>query len=296
MLSPRTQKHTPHRQTFRLKDQPPEAYACALAYQLIPSLDNALGAAVGKGGFGQVLEVAKRDCGKHYAMKVMEKRKIADVFGEDWEEIVITERRLLAKLHHPLLINLAYAFQNVSYLILVMDLCYGGDLSAFGVDGLEKLTSSQVKFVGLEVTAVLLFLHSQCVMFRDLKPGNLLLDNTGHVRLIDFGIAEQGDLATMTAPTSLIECGSGPYVAPEVRKVHTTKVAYGAACDFFAFGTMLYEFTEKRYPFGPGKPLFEDVDGEFIQPELLGEDGKEVPGLYDLITAMLDWSVETLTR
>lgn len=168
----------------------------------------------------------KRDCGKRYAMKVMKKSKLTKRLGEDWEELVLTERRLQSKMHHPLLINVAYAFQNVSYLMIVMDLCPGGDLADFGASGVQKLNAEQVKFVGLETTAVIMYLHSKLVMFRDLKPENLLLDDAGHVRLIDFGIAVQGDVATGNEPTSRAECGSRSYMAPEVMSVFDTKVAF----------------------------------------------------------------------
>ena len=124
---------------------------------------------LGEGGFGQVLGVIKRDCGKRYAMKVMRKTKIAEVLGTDWEDVCVVERRLLSKLHHPLLLNLGYAFQNVAFLVLVMDLCPGGDLDDFGRRGSEKLSAKQVHFVGLEVTAVINYLHTKLVMFRDLK-------------------------------------------------------------------------------------------------------------------------------
>ena len=124
---------------------------------------------LGEGAFGQVLGVVKRDCGKKYAMKIIKKQKVADMIGDSWDTVSLNERRLLSKLHHPLLLNLAYAFQNVAFLILVMDLCPGGDLSDFGNGCEEKLTADQIRFVGLEVTCVLSFLHRKLVMFRDLK-------------------------------------------------------------------------------------------------------------------------------
>lgn len=172
---------------------------------------------LGEGCFGQVLEVVKRDCGKRYAMKVMQKKQLIEAYGEDdWEKLVLVERTLLASLHHPLLINLAYAFQNIDYLIFVTDVSYGGDLEDYGVVGeaSERLTSTQVRFVGLEVAAVLIYLQSQRVLFRDLKPANLLLDEGGHIRLIDFGLARQGKPGR--DPLSNEECGSGVYMAPEV--------------------------------------------------------------------------------
>ena len=154
---------------------------------------------LGEGGFGQVLEVVKRDCGKRYAMKVMEKAKLSECFGSElWEAVVQCERDVLGSLRHPLMINLAYAYQNIEYLWLVMDICDGGDLSAFGAnrqDEDSKLTSDQVHFVGLEVVAMLSHLHELGILFRDLKPSNLLLDSDGHARLVDFGTAKMATVA-----------------------------------------------------------------------------------------------------
>ena len=77
---------------------------------------------LGEGGFGQVLEVVKRDCGKRYAMKVMEKAQLQDAYGEDvWEELALMERTVMCALHHPLLINLNYAFQNAGFLFFLTD-------------------------------------------------------------------------------------------------------------------------------------------------------------------------------
>ena len=247
---------------------------------------------LGEGAFGQVLEVIKRDCGKRYAMKVMSKEKVSEVFEDEWERIVLVERKLMASLHHPLLINLAYAYQNIRYLILVMDLSHCGDLESFGVDGDLEFNADQVHFVGLECAAILCHLHSMNVMFRDLKPANLLLDDGGHVRLIDFGIAQEGKEGKDGSPvTSTAICGSGVYVAPEVTKVGQRGYgAYGSACDMFSFGVLLYELTEKAWPFGTN-PAYADVNAEFIQPALLADDGtSEIPHLYDLLTGLLDWS------
>lgn len=243
---------------------------------------------LGRGGFGQVVEAVKRDCGKHYAMKVMEKKKLVDVYGEDeWERLAMSERTLLSSLRHPLLINLAFAFQNISFLVMVTDVCYGGDLAAFGVEGdAPTLSEEQVRFVGLETVAVIHYLHSQRVLFRDLKPANLLLDGGGHVRLIDFGIAKQSK--DKMAPVSTEECGTPAYMAPEVKRVTETGKKYSYSCDWFSLGVMLYELQERAYPYGPD-PLYEDVMEEFVQPKLLSVKGVEIEHMYDLVSGLLDW-------
>ena len=86
---------------------------------------------LGQGGFGQVLEVVKRDCGKHYAMKVMHKEMMRRCLGSSWRKKIWLEKDLMQSLCHPFLVNLLYSFQNQEFLVLVMDLVPAGDLSEF---------------------------------------------------------------------------------------------------------------------------------------------------------------------
>jgi serine/threonine protein kinase len=111
-----------------------------------------VGEILGQGSFGLVFEMTKRDCGKRYASKVMGKPVLAERFGDGWWEVIVqTERNILAALNHPLLINLAYTFQNKDYIVLVMDLCESGDLTPFGATGKETLYFDQIRFIGIEV-------------------------------------------------------------------------------------------------------------------------------------------------
>ena len=117
-----------------------------LKTQAVPAMEHFKATKVlGEGGFGQVLEVVKRDCGKVYAMKVMKKVELIDAYvGEDWKTLTLTEKQLHASMHHPLVVNLAYCFQNAGYLVLVMDACPGGDLSTFVLCD-DVLTPAQVQ-------------------------------------------------------------------------------------------------------------------------------------------------------
>ena len=101
---------------------------------------------LGQGGFGQVLEVVKRDCGKHYAMKVMHKEMMRRSLGSSWRKKIHLEKDLMASLNHPFLVNLSYAFQNTEFLVLVMDLVPAGDLSEFVLTK-KRLTMEQVRLV-----------------------------------------------------------------------------------------------------------------------------------------------------
>ena len=244
---------------------------------------------LGQGGFGQVLEVVKRDSGKHYAMKVMKKSTVQAAYAqEDWKEAVLLEKQLQAALHHALLVNLAYAFQNSVYLLLVMDACPGGDLSDFALTS-DRLTPAQVRFVGLETVAVLSFLHSQFVLYRDLKPENLLLDGTGHVRLVDFGLALMGNNGNMREmPVSDEVCGTPCYMAPEVKNIQPNSKGYSSPADWYTLGVLMYELSEQNLPFGDD-PLF-DHKTEYRTPAFLDEGGKQDPQLLDLVQRLLLWA------
>ena len=105
---------------------------------------------LGQGGFGQVLEVVKRDCGKHYAMKVMHKEMMRRCLGSSWRKKIHLEKDLMACLNHPFLVNLSYAFQNTEFLVLVMDLVPAGDLSEFVLTK-KRLTPAQVHWPALHL-------------------------------------------------------------------------------------------------------------------------------------------------
>ena len=273
---------------------------------------------LGKGGFGQVVEVVKRDCQKHYAMKVM-KRLVKPVpeDEQDWVNMVMLERRLLGGLHHPLLVNLAYAFQATQFVTLVMDTCPGGDLARFVLTD-ATLDSSQIHFVAMEVcrtaasgsarpafrtaalspaappfgqVAVIIgFLHSRFVLYRDLKPENLLLDPAGHVRLVDFGLAVVGD-AVSGLPKHTGQHGTVPYFAPEVVRCKSDAMAsYSGSVDWWCMGVLLYELAEKDYPFGM-RPQFREYSSferDFLEPTRTARSDRP---LRDLICSLLRWEV-----
>lgn len=212
----------------------------------IPGLaDFRLVRVLGQGGFGQVLEVVKRDCGKRYAMKVMHKEMMRRSLGSSWQRKIGLERDLLASLDHPFLVNLKYAFQNTEFLVLVMDLVRSSDLSEF-VLSKRRLTRAQVKWVIMEVMVVMRYLHSKGVLYRDLKPENLLIDADGHIRLIDMGLAAR---ISDRNPLRKSRVGTDIYMAPEVRFVKERKEGYGVLCDWYTIGVLAYELSSGSTPY-----------------------------------------------
>jgi beta-adrenergic-receptor kinase len=213
---------------------------------IIPKLDDfKVIRVMGEGGFGQVIDVVKRDCGVHYAMKVMQKEAMKQNLGSSWRKKIAMEQQLLAALEHPFMVNLKYAFQNPEFLILVMDLVPSGDLSEFVLTK-KRLTAPQVHWALMEVVEVFGYMHSCMIMYRDLKPENLLVDDEGHVRLIDMGLAAR---FSEKSPKRTSRVGTDCYMAPEVRWARKWRQPYGVSCDWYTVGVLLYEFANGALPY-----------------------------------------------
>ena len=123
------------------------------------------------------------------------------------------------------------------------------------------------------------------MLYRDLKPENLLLDSSGHVRLIDFGLALKGENGKM--PSSLECCGTPCYMAPEVKLVDKMRKKYGAEADWYTLGVLMYELTEQNLPFGDD-PAFND-SCKMRPPKCVDENGKADADLLDLLKRLLVW-------
>ena len=104
-------------------------------------------------------------------------------------EYLRAERYVMAELRHPFIIGLNYAFQNSKQLFYVMDFARGGEIfNRLAVDGcFEEKTA---KFYICEIICALEFLHGHNIVYRDLKPDNILIDEQGHVKLADFGLCK----------------------------------------------------------------------------------------------------------
>jgi len=194
---------------------------------------------VGKGSFGKVMQVKKKDNGRIYAMKVLNKKTIIER-----NELAHTqaEKNILQKLVHPFLVNLVYAFQTEDKLYFIMDYINGGELF-FHLQKEEKFTDDRVRFYCAEIICGLEYLHFKGVLYRDLKPENILLTEDGHICMTDFGISKEG-LASDDDKTVTF-CGTPEYLAPEILQGKS----YGKAVDWWSFGTLMYEMLTGLPPF-----------------------------------------------
>ncbi|CAI4230235.1 unnamed protein product [Auanema sp. JU1783] len=195
---------------------------------------------LGQGSFGKVFLVRKvrgKDTGQVYAMKVLKKAtlKVRD------RARTKMERNILAQISHPFIVKLHYAFQTEGKLYLILDFLRGGDLFT-RLSKEVMFTEDDVKFYLAELTLALEHLHSLGIVYRDLKPENVLLDADGHVKVTDFGLCKESidsDKKTFSF------CGTVEYMAPEV----INRRGHSIAADFWSLGVLMFEMLTGNLPF-----------------------------------------------
>lgn len=195
---------------------------------------------LGKGGFGKVMQVAKKDTNRIYAMKVIRKEHVVERNEIDH---TLAEKNVLATINHPYIINLKFAFQTEDKLYLVLDFINGGELF-YHLQREKRFSEKRAKFYAAEIVLALEYLHELGIIYRDLKPENLLLDGMGHICMTDFGLCKTG-LGVGDKTTTF--CGSLEYLAPEILSNNTS--GYDKAVDWWSLGILLYEMMAGLPPF-----------------------------------------------
>lgn len=194
---------------------------------------------IGKGSFGKVLLAKHKAEGHIYAVKVLQKKQI---LKRNEAKHIMAERNVLLKnVQHPFLVGLHYSFQTRDKLYFILDYVNGGELF-FHLQKERYFPENRAKFYAAEIASALGYLHSLNIVYRDLKPENLLLDSTGHIRLTDFGLCKENVSPDETTSTF---CGTPEYLAPEVLK----KEAYDRTVDWWCLGAVTYEMVYGLPPF-----------------------------------------------
>jgi len=197
---------------------------------------------VGKGTFGQVYQVRKKDTGRIYAMKVLSKKVIIQK-----KEIAHTlgERNILvrtAMTDSPFIVGLKFSFQTPTDLYLVTDFMSGGELF-WHLQKEGRFKEDRAKFYIAELILALKHLHEHDIVYRDLKPENILLDANGHIALCDFGLSKANLTQNDTTNTF---CGTTEYLAPEVL---LDEQGYTKMVDFWSLGVLVFEMCCGWSPF-----------------------------------------------
>lgn len=193
---------------------------------------------VGKGSFGKVFEVLKNNTGEKYALKVLSKFNLN---RQNQLKYAIAECKILKEIRHPFIIPLHWAFQTPKNLYMVYEFCPYGDLSIL-LKKKRNLSEAEARLYMSETVLAIEYLHTLNIVYRDLKPLNILLDHLGHVKLADFGLAKAN---VSKANPAMSFCGSPAYLAPEMIR-HT---GGHKPVDIYAMGVTLYELITGRLPF-----------------------------------------------
>ncbi|KAK8883798.1 hypothetical protein M9Y10_042897 [Tritrichomonas musculus] len=224
---------------------------------------------IGRGFYGKVMLVKKKDTDELYAIKtvhknlLIESRKVHTIFAE---------RNVLMKSKHPFIVNICFAFQTETKVYLGLEYVPGGDLYRhLHTDG--NLSIEEVRLIIAQLCLAIDYLHSVNVVYRDLKSENVLIDQDGFVKLTDFGLAK-----ALTPDLKQTEtfCGTNEYLAPEI----IYRNPYGPEIDWWAIGILTYELLY-------GQPPFHDPSKLKMFKRILNEDPKFPDGTDESIISFI---------
>ena len=210
---------------------------------------------LGAGGFGMVLLCRRKATRRYYAVKVIDKRI---VISQNQIHSIFREREVLATVEHPFLVTLQFAFQTADHLCMCLDFVEGGNMFTDLMNG--PYNHERTRHYAAQVVLALEHLHSLNILYRDLKPDNVLLDYDGRCKLADMGaargIADNGQIRGDTAnaartakrvdPTKerqMTITGTHGYRAPEVYDR-----VYGKPSDWWNVGILIHEMLTGENP------------------------------------------------
>ena len=236
---------------------------------------------LGKGMFGSVYLVAHKDKDTTYALKTVTRKKIA---AYDIYDNILLERRILLQLDHSMIVKLIKTFKDNLRLYFLMEYVRGMDL--FDVLTLMgRLNLKNGLFYTASLVIIIENLHERDIIYRDLKPENVMVDDEGYLKLIDFGTAKFIVGKTYTT------VGTPHYMAPEI----ITGSGYNQLVDLWSLGIMVYEFFEGMLPFGEGEEDPHNVYEKILEHKLVFRQLSDCRHpIRDLIQRLL--SVDPLAR
>ncbi|XP_058168096.1 cGMP-dependent protein kinase, isozyme 1 [Anopheles ziemanni] len=200
---------------------------------------------LGVGGFGRVelVKVERNGDTQVYALKCMKKRHIVDTRQQ---EHMYSERKIMLACQSPFICRLYRTYKDTKFVYMLLEACMGGEVWTILRDRVT-FEDSTAKFIVACVLQAFDFLHARGIVYRDLKPENLLLDARGYAKLVDFGFSKFIGYSNKTWTF----CGTPEYVAPEIilNKGHDRSV------DYWALGILIHELLTGIPPFTAADPM-----------------------------------------
>uniref|UniRef100_A0A8D3E5M8 cGMP-dependent protein kinase n=1 Tax=Scophthalmus maximus TaxID=52904 RepID=A0A8D3E5M8_SCOMX len=199
---------------------------------------------LGVGGFGRVeLVQLKNEEAKTFAMKILKKRHIMDTRQQ---EHIRSEKHIMTEAHSDFIVRLYRTFKDRKYLYMLMEACLGGEVWTILRDR-GSFEDSTTRFYTACVVEAFAYLHAKGVIYRDLKPENLILDSRGYAKLVDFGFAKKIGVCKKTWTF----CGTPEYVAPEI----ILNKGHDVSADYWSLGVLMFELLTGSPPFSGPDPM-----------------------------------------
>merc|ERR1712117_459145 len=220
---------------------------------------------LGKGAFGLVSLVVDPNTNKSYALKAIKKAQIVEL-GQ--QSHIINEKRVMEKMNTPFLVNLRGTFKDKYRVYFLLDVCLGGELFTI-LRRRRYFNEATSKFYAGCVVEAFDYMHERDIIYRDLKPENLVLTSAGYLKVTDFGFAKKVDGKTYTL------CGTPDYLAPEI----VTGQGHGKGVDWWTLGILIYEMLASFPPFFDDEPMMtyrKIIQGKFKFPRYLSAQSKDL--------------------
>ena len=212
---------------------------------------------VGKGNFGSVALVMNKKTKFPYAIKAIDK---SHIISENLIENIELEKNILLKIDHPFIVKLVKCLKNETNIFFLMEYIKGKELFEV-IRDIGFLNKDQTNFYVASMMIAIQYLHERKIIYRDIKPENIIVEINGYIKLIDFGTSKEIEDRTKTI------IGTPHYMAPEI----IMGGGYSFQVDFWSISICMFEFMCGEVPFGekvedPMEIYFEIINNQLTFP------------------------------